>query len=258
MMIFIWSWGVATVFMTLVWLIYLKTKNPGIVDVAWGIGIALQGIFYVAYQIHQGFSITSLQLITLTLLLIWSMRLSGYLWLTRILKGKRDERYLNLAANWKHPRWHYFLNYQFQGFLQIVLSLAFVFIFLDQARATWISGLAFVLFTVGLTGETIADFQLHTFKKNPENKGQVCAAGLWQYSRHPNYFFEVLIWLSFAIASSQSKYGLIAFVSPLVLYLIMTKITGPLTEEQSLQSRGQLFKDYMKKTPMFFPKIRLR
>ena len=59
--------------------------------------------------------------------------------------------------------------------------------------------LGFALWLLALLGESLADRQLKFFKLNPQNKGKTCAAGLWKYSRHPNYFFEWLIWISYLI-----------------------------------------------------------
>ena len=64
-----------------------------------------------------------------------------------------------------------------------------------------------VLWTVGFSGETTADRQLLFFKMNPENAGAVCNRGLWRYSRHPNYFFEWLMWVAYALFASASPYG---------------------------------------------------
>lgn len=242
------AWAMIAVFMTVVWMGYLWIKNPGVVDVAWSFGIMLLGLWYA----HP---YTPLHLITLILIIFWALRLSGYLFLTRILKGEKDKRYLSLQTQWKEVSLTYFINYQFQGVLQVVLSMGFYFIFLGASPLTWISFIAILVIMIGFIGEIIADYQLTQFKKNPASAGQVCAVGLWSLSRHPNYFFEWLIWVGFALLSQSSPYGWTAWISPITLYILMVYVTGPLTETQSLASRGDRYRSYMEVTPMFFPKI---
>jgi steroid 5-alpha reductase family enzyme len=86
-----------------------------------------------------------------------------------------------------------------------------------------------------------------------QHKGGVCNIGLWNYSRHPNYFFDWLTWLGFTLFGIQSNNGYLGLVSLLLLYLIFTRITGPLTERGSVQSRGQKYIDYQNQTSVFFP-----
>ena len=110
------------------------------------------------------------------------------------------------------------------------------------------------LFIFALIGETIADEQLQSFKREPANKGKTCDTGLWYYSRHPNYFFEWLVWVGLFIYALGSPNGWIAFVSPLLMFYLMMYVSGvPLAEEQALLSRGQAYKDYQQTTSVFFP-----
>ncbi|HHS8487784.1 TPA: DUF1295 domain-containing protein, partial [Legionella anisa] len=82
---------------------------------------------------------------------------------------------------------------------------------------------------------------------------QVCNVGLWHYSRHPNYFFDLLSWIGFALFAIQSNMGYLGLLSPLMLYVIFTRMTGPMTERSSIQSRGQKYIEYQKQTSMLFP-----
>jgi steroid 5-alpha reductase family enzyme len=111
--------------------------------------------------------------------------------------------------------------------------------------------MAIVIVLVGIIGETVADLQLYRFKKL--QRGAVCSLGLWHYSRHPNYFFDWLTWLGFTLFAFQSPRGYLGAVSLLVLYVLFTQITGPLTERGSVTSKGQKYRDYQKQTSMFFP-----
>jgi steroid 5-alpha reductase family enzyme len=107
---------------------------------------------------------------------------------------------------------------------------------------------------VAFLGEITADAQLWRFKRDPKNQGRVCNTGLWRYSRHPNYFFEWLIWVSFAIVALSAKYGYLGLLSPLLMLYFLLRLTGiPATEEQALRSKGEKYRAYQRSTSPFIP-----
>jgi steroid 5-alpha reductase family enzyme len=111
------------------------------------------------------------------------------------------------------------------------------------------------VFVVALVGEWVADRQLAAFKADPNNRGRVCRAGLWRYSRHPNYFFEWLVWVAYFVFALPSPWGWLSALSPLLMLFFLFRITGiPATEEQSLRSRGAEYREYQRTTSVFFPR----
>src|SRR5438045_1269829 len=83
--------------------------------------------------------------------------------------------------------------------------------------------------------EALADAQLAAFKRSAANKGRVCDTGLWRYSRHPNYFFEWLIWVAYFVFALASPGGWVAIIGPASILYLLLRVTGiPMTEEQSL------------------------
>lgn len=234
--------------MCFMWLMYRLLKNPSVVDASWSIGLMISGLIYLG-----SLPISLRKSVVGALLVLWSLRLAGYIWYTRIYQGHIDKRYTELSNNWKiNPSLGFFLNFQLQGLLIFILSLIFYFISLSKSSSlTIIDGIAIMIIIVGILGETLADLQLYHFKM--QNKGCVCNTGIWNYSRHPNYFFDWLTWLGFTVFAFQSPSGYLGIISLLVLYLIFTQVTGPLTERGSVQSRGQKYLDYQKQTSMFFP-----
>lgn len=234
--------------MCFVWMIYRLLKNPSVVDASWSMGLMLSGLIYLGSM-----PITPRTTVIGGLLILWALRLAGYLWYTRIYQGHIDKRYTELSNNWKiNQSLGFFLNFQLQGLLIFSISLIFYWIsHSNNDSLTLMDGIAIGMVIVGVIGETVADLQLYQFKKR--YKGGVCNIGLWNYSRHPNYFFDWLTWLGFTVFAFQSDKGYLGILSLLVLYLIFTQITGPLTERGSVQSRGQKYLDYQKQTSMFFP-----
>lgn len=234
--------------MCLVWILYRTYNNPSIVDCSWSIGLMNAGLIYLFAQ-----EITPRKIIIATFLIIWALRLAIYLWYTRVRVGHHDKRYTNMSSQWKiNQSLGFFLNFQLQAFLIFIISFIFFLISLSSIN-TLSHGdyIAMVIILAGILGEAIADLQLWHFKKT--HPGAVCNVGLWRYSRHPNYFFDWLTWFGFTLFALQISVGYFAFISLGVLYIIFTQITGPITEQGSIQSRGKAYLDYQAKTSMFFP-----
>ena len=92
------------------------------------------------------------------------------------------------------------------------------------------------------------------FSTRVSNKGKVCKAGLWRYSRHPNYFFEWVHWWTYVAAGILAPGGWVTLIGPSLMLLFILKFSGiPATEERSLVNRGGAYRDYQKETNAFFP-----
>ncbi len=112
----------------------------------------------------------------------------------------------------------------------------------------------------GIAGEALADMQLRRFRADPANKGKVCDAGLWRWSRHPNYFFEWLCWLAYPVIAIPIDdpfgypFGWASLLAPVAMYVFLVHVTGiPPLEAQMLRSRGERYRDYQLRTSRFFP-----
>jgi steroid 5-alpha reductase family enzyme len=217
--------------MSLIWLWYRITNNPSVVDVGWASGLTISGLVYLSQH--------ALSMRTLVLgmaLLMWGVRLGGYLWWTRIRQKHVDKRYTALSQSWntKKPL-GFFINFQLQGVFIFIVSVSWYFIALSPSNTiNLIDWVGIVCFIIALSLESLADLQLQRFKK--AYPGQVCNHKLWRFSRHPNCFFEWLIWCSFTLFAISSPYGALSLISPLALYLIMVFITIPITERESIKS----------------------
>jgi steroid 5-alpha reductase family enzyme len=234
--------------MCLIWVGYRLSKNPSIVDMSWSCGLMTAGLIYLnSHPITERSAIISILLVT------WSLRLAGYLWYSRVRHGHVDKRYTKLSDGWKiNKSLGFFCNFQLQAVLIFIISIVFLFIGkTPSANLSILDIFAVCTVITGIIGESVADFQLQIFKSR--HPGMVCNVGLWHYSRHPNYFFDWVTWCGFTLFSLRFDFGCIGLISPLVLYLLFTQVTGPMTERGSIASRGQTFIDYQKKTSMFFP-----
>ena len=247
------SFASVSILMMLIWVWAYRIKNAGIVDIFWAFNFLI--IAAVIYLMAVGNERRILMLCVLAAL--WSLRLGIYL-LIRVGSHLDEEegRYKQLRAEWApNSNLKFFVFFQMQALSNVFLAIPFFIIALNTSQEISIVeyiGAAMWLFSI--IGEGLSDFQLKQFKKNPANKGKVCEAGFWNYSRHPNYFFQLMIWISVLIFALPSPYGWVSVVCPLVIGLLIFKVTGiPMTEEQSLRSKGDLYKEYQRTTSVFIP-----
>jgi steroid 5-alpha reductase family enzyme len=192
---------------------------------------------------------------------IWSIRLGSHIAL-RSAGIADDPRYAAFASQWgvDSPR-KMFIFLQNQGFgsIPLVFAISVAARFPDHALR-FQDFLGALILLVGIAGEGMADAQLKRFRSDAANKGRVCDAGLWRWSRHPNYFFEWLGWLAYpviAIPLGQPlhyPWGWVTLLAPLFMYWILVHVTGiPPLEAQMLRSRGERYRDYQSRTSKFFP-----
>lgn len=249
--------GIATIValtvMTVVWIVSVRIRNAGIVDVAWS---ALFGLLALIYGFLGDGDVVR-RAIAAALMILWSVRLAGYLG-RRVLGHleTEDPRYAALRAKWgAAANRNMLFFFLFQGVTNVLLSVPVLIAVQNPRpglRIVEVAGIA--LWVVALLGESIADAQLARFRRDPANRGRVCTAGLWGYSRHPNYFFEWLIWCAFFLFALGSPYGWVAAYCPVLMLWFLYKVTGiPATEEHSLQSKGEEYRRYQRTTSAFVP-----
>lgn len=243
--------------MTVLWWIHLRIQNAAVVDVGWAAGLALLAILYAV----QADGLPSRRLVIAAVASLWGFRLAVHLLIDRVIGQPEEGRYRELRKQWKtHLPARFFAFFQFQALLDVMLSTPFLLIALNPHPA--FSGLEYAgmaLWIVAFAGEVVADRELRRFKSDPRNRGQVCRSGLWNYSRHPNYFFEWLIWVSFFLMALPAPHGWIAAVSPAIILFFLFRVTGiPATEAQAIRSRGDLYREYQQTTSPFVPWLKLK
>lgn len=240
------------VVMTLVWCRQLSTKNAGIVDGWWSYNFAFIALVYAFF----GSGNVEIRIIMAAMVALWSLRLGTHLLIRNSTHQHEDTRYRKLREEYgsqvNFKMWRFFM---YQAFSNVLLSIPFLLISFDSSQklsaTIWI-GIA--IWAIAIGGETLSDQQLKNFKKNPANKGKVCEVGLWNYSRHPNYFFEWLVWIGFAVTAWTAPYGWLAWICPVIMYLLLNKVTGiPMLEELAVASKGEAYKKYQRTTSAFFP-----
>ncbi|MGN6571373.1 MAG: DUF1295 domain-containing protein [Pseudolabrys sp.] len=247
-----------SVIMAGAWLVQQRTGNSGWVDTIWTFGLGATGCA-VALVPLGGEGATTRQFVAAAFILCWSLRLGLHI-ANRTTGITDDPRYAEMAREWGEaaPRRMFWLL-QKQAWVTVPLALA---VFLAAHNPA--SGLraqdamAIAVLIVALGGEALADRQLRTFRADPRNKGRVCDAGLWSWSRHPNYFFEWFGWLGYPLlaidAAGSYGWGYVALLAPACMYWLLVYISGiPPLEQHMLKSRGEAFLTYQRRTSAFFP-----
>jgi len=239
--------------MLIIWVWAYRIHNAGVVDIFWAFNFLV--IAAVIWLMADGFE--TRKMIVCGLAALWSLRLGIYL-LIRVGShlDVEEGRYRQLREEWApHTNLKFFIFFQMQALSNVFLAIPFFIIALNPepciSPLEWTGAAMWLL---AIIGEGLSDRQLQQFKKDPANKGKVCEYGLWNYSRHPNYFFQLMIWISVFVLAISSPYGWIAVVCPLAIGYLIFKVTGiPMTEEQSIRSKGELYKEYQRTTSVFVP-----
>lgn len=230
-----------------------RIDNYGIVDVAWSYAFAGLGTFYAVTATGW----LPRRLLVGLMVGLWSLRLGTHLY-QRVMGHHpvEDGRYQQLRRDWANGFARRMFNFfQMQAVSVVILGIPFVLATINPSvgfHPLEIAGVT--LWFVALSGEALADAQLRAFKRDRANQGKVCSVGLWHYSRHPNYFFEWLVWVSYLVFALASPWGWLAVISPAIILYLLLRVTGiPLTEEQSVHSKGDAYREYQRTTSAFVP-----
>lgn len=238
-------------FMAMLWFIQRIRGEADIVDFGWTVSLGFLAILYSIL----GLGDVACRSLVGIFGLIWASRLGLHLW-KRVREPGEDGRYVTLRQSWGNKaQFNFFIFFQVQALSTVFLSLSFLVPACDSRSTSPILILFAILwFTTVIAGEALADKQLHVWRRNAENQGKTCRAGLWKYSRHPNYFFEWLYWISYSFLAMTSSYWPLTLISPAIILFLILKVTGiPPTEQRALQTRGDDYRDYQKTTSAFVP-----
>lgn len=254
--IFLAAWIVTAIF-SLTWLLSLKLNNFSFVDITWSYSLAFIAPVYAL--MGNGYEVR--KFLALTIALGWSLRLGTYL-LLRIKKHHphEDVRYVVLREKWKgRLALNFFGFFQAQALLILLLSAPILAACYNPAKHLgWIEIIGAVVWAIGVAGEAMSDAQMNAFKKDAANKGKVCQVGLWRWSRHPNYFFEFVVWMGFWLFACGSPWGWVTIYAPAMILYFLLRVTGiPLTEECAVKSKGEAYREYQRTTSAFVPWPRL-
>ncbi len=190
------------------------------------------------------------------LVAIWAARLGSFLFV-RIRSVGKDGRFDEI----KPSASRFLLAWLLQG-LWVLLTLACALAAMTSKAPAPLGSLALLGTLVWLAGfaiEVTADYQKSRFRRNPANRGRFIDTGLWAWSRHPNYFGEIVLWTGIALIALPALQGFqhLTLISPLFVYLLLTRVSGvPLLESRALERWGDCdeYRAYQERTPVLFPR----
>ena len=248
---YLWAWIFAIQIIVFIPSFIFRTEHY--YDLTGGITyISTVVIALILKNSYQGIDLISLLLGSMVI--IWATRLSSFLFL-RVKKSGEDVRFKKI----KHSFSWFLMTFMLQGmwvFMCIFPALIVISSFNSEINNYAIVGSFVWLF--GFLFEIVADNQKSNFNKL--NKGKFISTGLWSMTRHPNYFGEFILWLGITIASLGyiDHYKYIVLLTPIFVYLLLTRVSGVNLLEEIGEKRWGNSKEYQKykeKTPLFFPKI---
>lgn len=237
-----------------IWLIQVKLRDAGVIDYYWGPGFV---VISLVLGFFSGFTAPSLVLISMVA--IWSTRLSWYLVARHRRSPAEDARYAAMRRAGGDSFWwkSLFTIFLLQGALQWIIASPLYATFLLPQTGTptdllFLFGL--LLFAAGFLIEATADRQLAQFRQIAGSQGQLMTSGLWSRSRHPNYFGEIILWFGIGFCSFAITGSFWAFFGPVILAMIIYFVSIPITEDH-LRSSRPAFDGYAARTPVLVPHI---
>jgi steroid 5-alpha reductase family enzyme len=252
------QWFALAAVMLAAWVAWRRTKKSGWIDTGWTLGVGLVGVPSALIAIGAGES-SSRRWLVAALVACWSLRLGWHLAL-RTWQGGDDPRYGALINEWGAQAPGQMLRFaQIQALAAIPLVVTIlVAAHIPVPELSIGDWLGVGTLAVSIAGEALADDQLRRFSADRSLKGKVCNRGLWAWSRHPNYFFQWLGWLSYPVIALASvpvfPWALLTLSAAVWMYWLLVHVSGiPPLEQHMVKSRGEIFRAYQMSTNAFFP-----
>jgi steroid 5-alpha reductase family enzyme len=250
--IYLLNLTVLVILMTLLWLVSIWFKNVSIVDLFWGLGFVVSAGVYAFFSEDIG----TRGFLVLSLVIVWGLRLSGYLAWRNIGKGE-DFRYREFRRHYGEKRYwwiSYFQTFLLQGVLMWLISVPLLGSMMGQGvqEISMIDFAGLAIWLIGFVFEAGGDWQLARFKSNPANKGSILNSGFWRYTRHPNYFGDAAVWWGFGLFSiSAGSY--LPVLGSLLMTALIIKVSGVALLEKTLKTDKPGYAEYIRRTSAFIP-----
>ena len=236
--------------MIITWVVSLVLRDASVVDPVWPLAfIAVAITALIAGGGDEG-----RRILIACVVAIWGARLSIHL-LVRNAGKEEDFRYAAMRAKRGHRFWLTSLVTVFllQGLLVWVVSLPVQLSAIPDRPLGWLAIIGAIVWVLGVVFEAIGDAQLTRFKANPASRGQVLDTGLWRYTRHPNYFGDFLVWWGIFLIAAESGAGAWGVAGPLLMTLLLVKVSGAGLLEKDIAVRRPGYADYVRRTSGFIP-----
>jgi steroid 5-alpha reductase family enzyme len=250
--LFLLAWVLAAAMQAVLFLRQRQTRDATLVDAGWAASLVAIAVLYALLAPGS----LAHRILIAAMCGLENLRIA---WLVHgRIGGGEDARYRELRRRWRErgqEQQRFFVFFQAQALLAAVLSAPILLAAFDRdPRLGPLAWAGAALWLAAAVLEGVADRQLQRFKADPANRGTTLRSGLWRYSRHPNYFFQWLTWVAYALVALEAPYGWIGLVAPALMLLSILFVTGiPPAEERALRSRGDEYRRYQAETSAFVP-----
>lgn len=247
-----WAAGAVVVLLAATFLAAKVSGKHSVIDTTWGLLFA--AIAVVAFVRSTGHGDDVRRWLLLALPVIWGLRLAAHI-ARRTIGRPEDPRYERLLAKASGSRDRYALRaiYLAQGALAYLIAAPVLVGPFEPGDVGVIAWLGVSIWLVGLVFEGVGDAQLARFRQDPGNRGRIMDAGLWRYTRHPNYFGDACIWWGIFLVAAGAWPGVLTIFAPVLMTGLLTVGSGVRILEQHMSARPG-WDDYAARTSPFLPR----
>lgn len=240
----------------ILWGCSIKVSDVTFIDTFWPLGMVM--LAFSTFLQTDGSDARRTLIVVLTA--VWGFRLGAHL-LTRWMAEGADPRYQKILGSamakngWSFAKTALLKVFLTQAPLLFIVCLPAQLgqLSAEPARLGWLAIVGAAIAIIGISFETVGDWQLKQFRENAANAGKVLNTGLWRYTRHPNYFGDACTWWGIWLVAAETNIGFWTFVGPALLTWTLMKWSGVPMLEHSLKKRRAGYEDYIRKTSAFFP-----
>jgi len=245
-----WAFGLLLLLILqfIVFLYAYNKKRIDLVDVFWGISFIVISCFYTILNIND---INVTTLVVLICVIVWGSRLSIHIFNRYKSRQNQDERYSAITQSFiAMPALVYVRVFAIQAVLASLVMIVFLAALLSTRHDMNLLIVGFVVWLFGLFFESTADRQLK--RHVAEDSGSLMKTGLWKYSRHPNYFGELVQWWAIWLMVAGGTYALVGLIGPFSISILILFVSGiPPLEKHMASKKG--WKDYKNSTSVLIP-----
>ena len=249
MISYLFALGAILLVAALAWVVSVLKDDVSFVDSLWSLFFLL-----AALVLAVEFELPSTRAtLVLALVAVWALRLSTHITI-RNWGEPEDYRYQTIRAN-NEPGFvvkSLYIVFGLQGVLAWIVAAPLLPSMSSVAALGWLDFVALGLWVFGFVFEAVGDYQLSRFKADPASRGRVLNAGLWRYTRHPNYFGEFCIWWAFWLFAVAAG-GWWTIFAPVLMSFLLLRVSGVAMLEKTIGERRPEYAEYVRSTNAFFP-----
>ncbi|MDT8319120.1 MAG: DUF1295 domain-containing protein [Xanthomonadales bacterium] len=232
------------------WVVSTFKRDVSIVDSLWSLLFLLGLMVYVLAADITG----PRTVLVVALVAVWALRLSAHI-AVRSFGEPEDRRYQKIRANNQPYFWlkSLYIVFALQALLAWIICLPAVAAVSAQAPLGLLDFAGVALWLTGMFFEAVGDWQLYRFQRR-DSAGEVLDSGLWRYTRHPNYFGEATLWWGIYLLAVAGGAWWTVF-APLLLTFLLLRVSGVAMLEKGISARRPQYRDYIRRTSAFFPRL---